>query len=206
MAESNKANADPLEPVIIELMTRNELYEIKIKSKVSTQNISVVIDSLIDQISKSKSFSPKTLRIITEKKTETPQPRVTAEGDNPVRVFADKIGIDPDKFQSSNLVAVKNDSVQLLKPTVLEPSRSCLLLLAISEFVLSRPHLSYDEWKDLCETSKIKSNTPFHKIVNNVKSAGYINAKKYDNSKEILLEPKGVEIVKKTLEKYLSEL
>ena len=186
----------------IELIAKSSTYEIRIKSKAKTDRISEVIDSLIEQVSKSKSFSPVSLSSTPLVSTE--QNISPGSSENLLRLFATKINVNADAFESSNLVAIKNDSVQLMKPSALKQSECCYLLLAINEYVLGRDSMTYDEWRELCESSKIKGNTPFHKVVDNAKRYGHINQKKYDSAKEIVLEPKRVEVVKKAIEKYLS--
>ncbi len=190
------------EMIRLEVNAHNDTHSINITRIVAVSEISKCIDDTIAEISKSKTFEAKPVNaeIKTPPVILSPLPQ-----ESPVRSFAEKIEVDPDAFEKLKLIAIKNDAVQLLKPTKLKPTESCYLLLAVNEFALGKQSMQFEDWRELCQASNIKSPTPIYKIASNAKNAGHIDKKKYTNTRELVLSPKGVEIVRKAIEKAISE-
>lgn len=186
--------------ISVEVKAKNPVYEIKVSTKSSISEIPTIIDGIIENIEKSKKFTPE----IIERAPPVPQPRGGEPVDDPLVLFATQLEVDYNDLKKSKLISIKNQTAQILKPTALTPAESCYLLLAASEYALGKSSLSYDDWKELCEASKIKSKTPFYQVVDNAKRYGHINKKSYDKSREAILEPRGLETVKKAVSKYIS--
>lgn len=191
------------ERIRLEVKAHNDTHSIKVTRIVAVSEISKCIDEAINEISKSKAFVAKPVRMETKTPPTTPPLDLS---ENPVRSFAEKIGVDPDAFEKLKLIAIKNDDVQLLKPTKLKPSESGYLLLAVNEFALGKQSMQFEDWRDLCQASNIKSTTPIYKIALNAKDNGHIDKKRYSSTREMILSPKGVEVVKKAIERVLSEV
>ncbi len=154
---------------------------------------------MIQGISKSKSFKAK----IIESLPPPPAPPSVGDStmDDPIKLIALGLEMDADSLRKLEMIGIKNENIQILKPTKLESSESCLLILAASEFGLCRQSLPYDEWKGPCEANDIKSKTTFNKIANNHKTYGNIDKRKFTSSRELVLTSKGVKFIKKALEK-----
>jgi len=186
----------------VEIKAKNPVYEIEINTKGSVSEIPSLIDGIIKEIEKSKKFTPDVIESIPP----TPGPVIGELGDDPLALFATQLEVDYNDLKKSKLISIKNQTAQILKPTAISPAESCYLLLAANEYALGKPSLPYDEWKELCDASKIKSKTPFYKLVDNAKRNGHINKKAYDKSKDVILEPRGLETVKNAVSKYISKL
>ena len=157
---------------------------------------------MIIKIEESRKFTPTAV----DTTPINPPPSPTLENDStidPLSLFATQLELDPASLKDSKLISITNQTAQILKPTALSSTESCYLLLAAYEYALGKSSITYEEWKEICEASKIKSKMPFHKIANNAKNYGHINKKSYDTSKEIILDPKGLELIKKAISKYL---
>lgn len=194
----------------------NKKIEIKIKAKTKTHDISIEtdsslvdlpsdIDEIISQLSKSKSFSEKNLSSLIQKTTE----KLTSHGqtssilENPIKLFAIRLEVDPEDFEKFNLIAIKGDDIQILKTTKLGINENTLLLLATNEYVLNNPSTSFDDWKAMFESSNLKTKTPYHKIIGNCIAQKYIDKKKYAESRSLVLTAKGFEAIKKSIKKLL---
>ena len=153
---------------------------------------------MIKEISKSKLFKAKEIHVGSK-----PTSSGTAEGtlDDPVKLLAMGLEMDIDKFRELELIGIKNENIQILKPNKLTPSENGLLILAASEFGLHRKSLPYEEWKELCEASNIKSKTTFGKIANNAKNYKHIDKKKYETEQVMVLTSIGINVLKKALDK-----
>lgn len=185
--------------ISVKIKAKNPIFEIDINTKGSVSEIPQLIDGIITEIGKSKKFIPDVVQSVPP----IPKPTGGELGDDPLALFATQLDVDYDEFKKSKLISIKNQTAQILKPTALTPSESCYLLLAAAEYALGKSSISYEDWKELCDASKIKSKMPFYKFVNNAKNYGQINKKSYDSSKEIILEPKGLETVKNAVSKHL---
>lgn len=186
----------------------SDSFEIVIRKQVSLSKISQIIDGIIEEVNKSKSFKP--VNIITQKdQLHTPSPQFIPpqkiEPENKISFFAKKIGVDPEKLVASELIGIKNDDVQIIRTAKLKPTEAGLLILSIKDLVFSQKSIPYEEWKSLCEASSIKSNTPFYMLASNYTLTKAIDKNKYKNSKELAINSKGEGIVKAALERILSE-
>lgn len=196
---------------------QNKKIEIKIKAKTKFHELSVEmnsklvdlpsdIDDIIDQLSKSKYFSEKNLSVL-ERKVQpekiSPPGQTLSILENPVKLFATRLEVEPEEFEKLNLIAIKEDDIQILKTTKLGINENTLLLLALNEYVLNYPSTSFDDWKAMFESSNIKTKTPHHKIINNCIALKYIDKKKYTESRMLVLTAKGLETVKKSIKKLL---
>lgn len=192
--------------------------EIKIRAKTKTHEISIEtdsnlvdlpsdIDNIVNQLTKSKSFSEKNISSLTQQ-TLPEKPNSLGQTssilENPIKLFATRLEVNPDDFEKLNLVAIKGDDTQILKTTKLGINENTLLLLALNEYVLNNPSISFEDWKAMFESSNIKTKTPHHKIINNCVTLKYIDKKKYAESRLIVLTAKGFEAVKKSIKKLLS--
>lgn len=189
--------------VKLEVEAKSELYSIKVSRKLDISLLSLEIDNIINQISKSKQFKATPIK----DESQTQPPIITSSDEDPVSIFATKIGVNPDDFVKSKLIAIKNDDVQILKPTKITARNGGMLLLAINEYVFNNTTTPYKEWKELCEVSNLKSKTPIYQIAGDIKNGGYIDKKTYDNTpkKEMKLTPKAIEVIRKFIEKFLEE-
>jgi len=196
---------------------QNKKIEIKIKAKTKFHELSVEmnsklvdlpsdIDDVIDQLSKSKYFSEKNISVL-ERKTQSEKISFSGQTpsilENPVKLFATRLEVEPEEFEKLNLIAIKGDDIQILKTTKLGINENTLLLLALNEYVLNYPSTSFDDWKAMFESSSIKSKTPYHKIINNCVALKYIDKKKYTESRMLVLTAKGFETVKKSIKRLL---
>ncbi len=194
--EGEKKAVKKDEKISLKISARNELFEIKIKKESKTSSLASDIDELVEEIQKSKNFN---VERIVEKPTQKPQ---STSG---VPVAEDEVtmietGLDVSSGRVRDILGIRNENIQILRPGKLEASENGLLILAANEFGLRRQGLPYDEWKELCEANNIKSKTTFSKIALNHKNYGNIDKKKYMNSKELVLTPKGINTLKKALE------
>lgn len=194
----------------------NKNLEIKIKAKTKTHEISIEtdsnlvdlsndVDNIINQLSKSKSFSEKNLSSQTQKTIEKPLSSGPTSSilENPIKLFATRLEVDPDELEKLNLLAIKGEDIQILKTTKLGINENSLLLLAANEYVLNNPSISFDDWKAMFESSSIKTKTPYHKIIGNCIAQKYIDKKKYAEARMLVLTGKGFETVKKSIKKLL---
>lgn len=186
--------------VVLKILAKGLSYDITIERRTQMHDLSNDIDGIINEISKSKLITAET-SIVKEK--TTPQFPEKAEV-NPIQLLAMKLGVDENAFEKLKIISIKNETAQILKPSLLKPSENCYLLLAASEFVLHRESLPYDEWKLLCEASNIKSKTPFVHIVKNAKNYGHIDKKLYESSRQVTLSPRGVEVITKALQNLIN--
>lgn len=184
--------------VSVNLKTQNDKFEINISKYTDIENIANTIDQLITEVAKTKSFSSENI-ILHPKK----QDQVLGKQDNRVILFGKKIGVNPESLSKSELIGIKDDDVQIIKASKLSPLQAGLLILAVKDLELNQRPVPYEEWKQICEASGIKSNTPLYQLAINAKQMGYIDKKKHE-SKEMLLNSKGQLFVKKALEKFLS--
>lgn len=180
---------------------KSELYNVSVEQKLNRSKLPGEIDNIIEQISKSKNFKATPIKV---------EPISTPSGgdiEDPVELFATKIGVDPEQFSKSRLVAIKDDDVQILQPTKITARDGGIILLAINDYVFGQSSTPYKEWKEMCETSNLKSNTPIYQIAGDIKRGKYIDKNKYDNTpkKEMKLTPKAVDLVKKVIEKFIEE-
>jgi len=172
-------------------------HEINIKFESTLEELSTDVDNAIQKLAKSKTI---TLKEISQKEKEVSSKNQPIEEEsNPVTQFANRLELDEKKFNDLKLVAIKGGDIQILIPTKLGLMENTLLLLALSEYGVSRPSLPYEEWKELFVSSNLKSKSPYHKIINNGVNAKYIDKKKYNENKELVLTGKGVEEIKKAL-------
>lgn len=195
--------------VSISIRTLSDSFEVIIKKQSSLSKISQTIDGIIEEINKSKSFKPVSMTVqknlgipIT---TSPPSPK-EFEQENKVEFFAKKIGVDPTKLVTSELIGIKNDDVQIIKTTKLKPAEAGLLILSIKDLVFGQKSIPYDEWKMLCEASSIKSNTPFYVLANNYTLTKTIDKSKFKNSKEMAINSKGESVIRTALEKIISQI
>jgi len=198
-SESSKQHDILTQKISVEIKAINPIYEIEINTKGSVSEIPNLIDAIINEIEKSKKFTPT----IVKSTPPRPQPSGEELDDDPLSLLAIQLEVDYNALKQSRLLSIKNQTAQILKSTALTSSESCYLLLAANEYGLGKASLSYGDWKELCDTSKIKSKLPFYKFVNNAKNLKNINKKAYENNKEIILEPKGLDTVKTAVSKYL---
>lgn len=206
--ESRNPNSEKLNKKIeIKIKAKTKFHEIIVEMNSELGDMPTDIDDVIGQLSKSKFFSEKNLSIIEVKEHQEkipPPSQKSSNLENPVRLFATRLEIDPDDFEKLSLIAIKGDGIQILKTTKLGFNENALLLLALNEYVLNQTSTSYDDWKDMFESSNIKTKTPYHKIINNCIAAHYIDKKKYSDSRELVLTAKGFDTVKKSIKKILS--
>ena len=132
---------------------RGAIYEIEISTKGSVTEIPRLIDGIIKEIEKSEKFSPEFI----ESKPPMPHPIGRESTDDPLSLLATELGVDYNELKQSKLLSIKNQTAQILKSTALSSSESCYLLLAANEYGLRKPSLTYEDWKELCDASKIKS-------------------------------------------------
>ena len=199
LEESSTDKKDVEVELIVE--AKSELYNVSVKQKLNRSKLPEEIDKIIEQISKSKNFRATPIKI---------ESIITSNGDNiedPVKLFATKIGVDPEQLSKSRLIAIKGDDVQILQPTKISARDGGIILLAINDYVFNQSSTPYKEWKEMCEGSNLKSNTPIYQIAGDIKRVKYIDKKKYDNTpkKEMKLTPKAVDLVKKVIEKFIEE-
>ena len=199
----DKKNLDDVKDTIsLKIIAKNELFEIEIKEKTLKTNIAKNIDDIIHEISKSKSFTPQIIQKISS--DPSPNKQIDDTIENPVKLLAMKLDIDTEKFENLKIIGVKGEAIQILKPTKLKPSESCYLLIAANEYVLGKPSIPYDELKELCELNSIRSKTPFYQLIDNAKRYGHIDKKKYDNSREVVLQSKGLDLLRSALNKAMN--
>lgn len=197
----NDINKNEEEMISLKLTAKSEFFEIKIKQKIPKNTIGENIDKIIHEISKSKSFKAKPT---DNKPTSIHQTESKNESENSIKLLAMKLDVDPDKFENLKIIGIKGEAIQLLKPSKLKPSESCYLLIAVNEFVLGKLAIQYDELKEMCELNGIRSKTPFYQIIDNAKRYGHIDKKKYDNAKEVVLQSKGLDLLRSALNKAMN--
>lgn len=201
LVTENDTNKSKDEMVSLKLTAKSEFFEIKIKQTIPKNMIGENIDKIIHEISKSKSFKVKPT---DEKPVSVHHSELKIEVENPIKILAMKLDVDPDKFENLKIIGIKGEAIQLLKPSKLKPSESCYLLIAANEFVLGKLAIQYDELKEMCELNGIRSKTPFYQIIDNAKRYGHIDKKKYDNAKEVVLQSKGLDLLRSALNKAMN--
>lgn len=195
----------------------NHKISIKIKAKTKNFGISVETDSSINQLAfltdkitksimQSQTFSKVNLENMPEiellsKPTESDSHN-TSDVQNQIQLFANRIGVDPEKLEKSKLIGIRDQDIQIIKVSQITPLEASMLILAIKDLVMNVKPIAYDDWKEICEANGIRPKTPLYKLSNNAKDRDYLNKSKYA-SKELLLTPKGIDFVKKSLEKFL---
>ena len=158
-----------------------------------------MLDNLITEISKSKSFKIAKIGTPTGKPSAPPSNEPILDK---VSLFANRIGVSAERMKESQLIGINDDDIQIIKLNKFSPFESSMFLLAIKDLVFNEHSIAYEDWKDLCENNGVQSKTPFYKIALNAKSRGYIDKKKYAE-KQMMLIPKGRIFVQKTIEKIL---
>ena len=96
-------------------------------------------------------------------------------------------------LQTKKIFSVKDQNAQLLKPNQFKKVTDAIcVLLFILETGIGKKDIKYDVFRDIFESQNIKSGSPLTMLMNNIKGAKYIDAKKY-KAKTVSLTPKGQE-------------
>lgn len=206
-SNQKKESVHSKKEIEIKLKGQTQKYSISIKTKTTISDLSSVIDEIIPNLEKSRSFSKTNM---TEIPTVIPQqnesgllPPSSTGVENTVEMFALRINVDGDALVNSKLIGIKDQNVQIIKVTQISPFEAAMLILAVKDLLMNEKPLPYEDWKEISEANGIKSKTPFYKLAGNAKDRGYIDKGKHAN-KEILLTPKGIDFVQKSITKFLN--
>jgi len=199
--DAEKEDEIKTKKVSLSIIAKGNNFEISVENQCLISEISQTMDSIILEISKSSKFKAESIIQKTPEKIEKVPQEIL---DKPIALFAERLGVDPDKLEKSGLLGIKDESIQIIKVNKLTPVIASLLILAVKDLLFNQKPIPYTEWKDLCEANGIRSNSPLYMIANNAKNFGYINKEKYNTAKEMLLIPKGIKVVKKAVEKVIA--
>ena len=126
------------------------------------------------------------------KAEENLEPETSNDEDSPEQRLEMRAGLDKGTLRSKNLLAFKNHSPQLLRPTSFASvSDATLTLIFAVEAGLKRSSISFDDFRTLYEAQNIKSGTHLAMLLNNLKNSGYIDKTQYSSARNIRLTAKG---------------
>lgn len=182
------ANSDDF-TVNIEVKSIN--FSVHVEKKSSLENISSTIDTITNEILKSKSFS-------TVPKTDT---SLLSSGN--MDVLASRLDVDVKKLENSKIFVLKGTNFNIINPQKIKPSEIGLLILAINEFVLNNPFMSYEDWKNKFENSNLKGKLLPSEIVRDYKKYQRIEKVSYDKDKNLVLSAKGLDDLKSVILKSI---
>jgi len=103
-----------------------------------------------------------------------------------------RASLAPGRLAAAKVIAFKDETPQLLRPTVFgSVSDAALSLIYAVEIGLKKPSIPYDDFKDLYDAQNIKSGTPLPMLLTNLRNAGYIEKKAYGADRTVRLTAKG---------------
>jgi hypothetical protein len=112
---------------------------------------------------------------------ETPEDRIET-----------RASLTPGRLAAAKVIAFKDDTPQLLRPTVFASVfDAALSLIYAVEIGLKKSSIPYDDFKDLYDAQNIKSGTPLPMLLTNLRNAGYIDKKAYGADRTVRLTAKG---------------
>ena len=173
--------------VTLKIMSRTKEFGISVETDSSISTLPQLIDEITASILKSQTFSSEKINSISTRVNEssTIGPTPTSE-QNQIQLFAMKIGVDPEKFEKSKLLGIRDQDVQIIKVSQISALEASMIILAVKDLIMNVKPMAYEDWKELCEANGIRSKTPFYKVGRNATDRGYLDKTKYAN-KELLL-------------------
>lgn len=145
------------------------------------------IKALLDELGQ------ENIKVIKHKATLKPlQTRHEEEdSDSPAARLESKADLTSGSLGTKKVLAFKDDVPELLKPNTISITDAVLILLFAVETGLRKNKIDYESFKGLYEAQNIKSGSPLAMTVTNLRNAGYLDKKIYENEKSLRLTAKG---------------
>jgi len=166
-------------------------FSVRVEKKTSLSNIVSTIDTIVNEILKSKSIS------------STPETIPPSSKFGNIDVLANRLDMDTKKLENSKIFVLEGKNFNIINPLKLKPSEIGLLILAINEFVFNNPFMKYDDWKYKFENSNLKGKLRPSEIIRDYKSYQRIEKSDYAKEKNLVLSAKGLEDLKLVLKKSI---
>jgi hypothetical protein len=126
------------------------------------------------------------------------------DSDSPVARLESKAELTSGSLGTKKVLAFKDDVPELLKPSSVSITDAVLMLLFAVETGLRKNKIDYESFKGLYEAQNIKSGSPLAMTVTNLRNAGYLDKKIYENEKSLRLTAKGeskaIEVLKSAVQ------
>ena len=146
------------------------------------------------------------IKVIKHKATlKPPQYNNKEEGsDSPAARLESKAELTGGSLGAKKVLAFKDDVPELLKANTISITDAVLILLFAVETGLRKNKIEYESFKGLYEAQNIKSGSPLAMTVTNLRNAGYLDKKVYENEKSLRLTAKGeskaIEVLKSAVQ------
>jgi hypothetical protein len=159
-----------------------------------SEGVTVIVEVSSKEDIKSALMDLNDLTSATPPMIATPEPfeTETSNDDSPEQRLEVRAGLDEGSLRSKNILAFKDNSPQLLRPTSFASvSDATLTLIFAIEAGLKKSSISFDDFKTLYEAQNIKSGSQLAMLLNNLKNSGYIDKTQYNTNRTIRLTAKG---------------
>ncbi len=207
IGDKSEKNVLENKELFVELKAQSKKFQILVKTNTIISDLPKVIDEITAKIIQSQSFSEASIldldTVNTSSSPPLPIPELPPNADL-VELFAHKLGVDAPKLVKSKLIGIRDKDIQIIKVSQISPLEAGMLILAIKDLVMNEKPVPYEDWKILCDANGIKSVTPIYKLAGNAKDRGYLDKAKHSD-KLMLLKPKGIDFVKKSIESFLNK-
>jgi len=145
------------------------------------------------------------IKVIKHKATsKPPQNNEEKDSDSPTARLESKAELTSGSLGAKKVLAFKDDVPELLKPNAISITDAVLILLFAVETGLRKNKIEYESFKGLYEAQNIKSGSPLAMTVTNLRNAGYLDKKVYENEKSLRLTAKGeskaIEVLKSAVQ------
>jgi len=112
--------------------------------------------------------------------------------------------LNVDKSTLRSIIGYKEGMVQIARASQLQVADAMCMLLFAYEKGFNESAIAFDQFDSLVKQNGIKLTYPLTTGIFNLKKGGYINAKLYDEEKQISLSPKGDEKAISAFKDYIA--
>lgn len=177
---------------------------IAVTKRCAIGDVGKTVDAILAELATTNRKLPQWAKVSVAPVPITAPVTVAPSAEDPTERVANRLDIDAAKLRDAKLFGIKGEKVQIFKAQKFAPFEAVLAISFVSEIGIGKTALSYEELKEAYQESHIKSGSPLYMIISNIGNQGYIDKKRYESQKEIVLIAKGVEKVKEAIEKALS--
>jgi hypothetical protein len=189
----------------VELVVSIEAPPLKVSvaKKCSLNEVSKNVETILDELAKSKEKLPKWAEAKIALSLEKPSTAAPLTED-PLERVARRLEVDLDDLAKAKLFGIKGGKVQVFKTQRFSAADAVMAICFLSEIGLGKTVMSFDELKEAFLESHIRSGSPLYMIISNVGNRGYIDKQRYDSQKEVVLTAKGETKIKEIIQEALS--
>jgi len=173
-------------------MTQTATYTIKGAQVTLESGVTVIVET--DSIEGVKRFLDE-VRTAKLGQPPPPAPPETVQTerlpDDPIARMETHLGLQSGALARANVVAVKDDVPQLMRPSTFKATDAVVTLLFTVERGLGQHRIDYEAFKGLYEAQNLKAGSPLAMILTNLRNQGYLDRKAYADGRKLRLTAKG---------------